>query len=109
MLQINFIRDNKEEVIKRLAIKNFKDAESIITNAIKIDAERRNAQKESDDVKAEANGLAKQVGELMKSGKKEEAETVKAKTADLKLKEKQIDEVLKTKEEEIQTLLVQVL
>ncbi|HTA63167.1 MAG TPA: serine--tRNA ligase [Bacteroidia bacterium] len=108
MLQINYIRDNKEEVIKRLAIKNFKDAESIITKVISIDAERRAAQKESDEVKAEANGLAKQVGELMKSGKKEEAETIKAKTADLKLKEKQIDEVLKTKEEEIQTLLVQV-
>jgi len=108
MLQINFIKDNKEEVIKRLAIKNFKDAESIISNAINIDAERRNAQKESDEVKAEANALAKQVGELMKSGKKEEAETIKAKTADLKLKEKQIDEILKTKEEEIHALLVQV-
>src|ERR1700757_295052 len=108
MLQINYIRDNKEEVIKRLAIKNFKDAESIITKVIAIDAERRAAQKESDDVKAEANALAKQVGELMKGGKKEEAEAVKAKTADLKLKEKQIDEVLKTKEEEIQALLVQV-
>jgi len=108
MLQINYIRDNKEEVIKRLAIKNFKDAESIITKVISIDAERRAAQKESDEVKAEANALAKQVGELMKGGKKEEAETVKAKTADLKLKEKQIDEVLKTKEEEIQVLLVQV-
>ncbi|HXD93276.1 MAG TPA: serine--tRNA ligase [Bacteroidia bacterium] len=108
MLQINYIRDNKEEVIKRLAIKNFKDAESIITKVISIDVERRAAQKESDEVKAEANALAKQVGELMKGGKKEEAETVKAKTADLKLKEKQIDEVLKTKEEEIQTLLVQV-
>ncbi|MEO8760006.1 MAG: aminoacyl--tRNA ligase-related protein, partial [Bacteroidia bacterium] len=108
MLQINFIRENKEEVLKRLAIKNFKDAEPIITNAINIDAERRNAQKESDEVKAEANALAKQVGELMKSGKKEEAETIKAKTADLKLKEKQIDEVLKAKEEEIHNLLVQV-
>ncbi len=108
MLQINFIRDNKEEVLKRLAIKNFKDAESIITNAINIDAERRNAQKESDEVKAEANALAKQVGELMKSGKKEEAETIKAKTADLKGKEKQIDEVLKAKEQEIHNLLVQV-
>src|ERR1700756_193194 len=108
MLQINYIRDNKEEVLKRLAIKNFKDAESIIDKVIAIDAERRAAQKESDDVKAEANALAKQVGELMKGGKKEKAETVKAKTADLKLKEKQIDEVLKTKEEAIHTLLVQV-
>ena len=45
MLQINFIKDNKEEVLKRLAIKNFKDAESIITKAIAIDAERRALKK----------------------------------------------------------------
>ena len=108
MLQINFIREHKEEVLKRLAIKNFKDAESIIAHAIHIDAERRQTQKESDDVKAEANALAKQIGELMKSGKKEEAETIKARTAELKLKEKQIDAFLKAKEEEIHALLVQV-
>ena len=108
MLQINFIRENKEEVLKRLNIKNFKDAESIITTVIKIDSERRQTQKESDDIKAEANTLAKQIGELMKSGKRDEAEILKARTADLKLKEKQIDEFLKAKEEEIHTLLVQV-
>ena len=108
MLQINFIRENKEEVLKRLTIKNFKDAESIITTVIKIDSERRQTQKESDDIKAEANTLAKQIGELMKSGKRDEAEILKARTADLKLKEKQIDEFLKAKEEEIHTLLVQV-
>src|SRR5580700_8840922 len=108
MLQINFIRDNKEEVLKRLAIKNFKDADAIITRAISLDAERRLLQKESDDVKAEANALAKQIGELMKSGKKEEAETIKARTAELKQKEKSLDDTLKAKEEEIHTLLVQV-
>jgi seryl-tRNA synthetase len=108
MLQINFIRENKEEVLKRLAIKNFKDAERIISDAIRIDAERRQSQKESDDIKAEANALAKQVGELMKGGKRDEAEVIKARTADLKLKEKQLDETLKAKEEEIHALLVQV-
>jgi seryl-tRNA synthetase len=108
MLQINYIKENKEDVLKRLAIKNFKDAESIINQVLNLDAERRITQKESDDNKAEANALAKQIGDLMKNGKKEEAETIKAKTADLKLKEKQLDELLKQKEIEIQTLLVQV-
>ena len=108
MLQINFVRENKEEVLKRLAVKNFKDADTIITQVISLDAERRLLQKESDDVKAEANTLAKQIGELMKSGKKEEAETTKARTGELKQKEKQIDDTLKAKEEEIHTLLVQV-
>ena len=71
MLQINFIRENKEEVLNRLAIKNFKDAETIINKIIELDTQRRAIQKESDDCKSEANALAKQIGELMKSGKKE--------------------------------------
>lgn len=108
MLQLNYIRDNKEEVLKRLAIKNFKDAESIISKVIELDNARRASQKEGDAIKAEANSIAKQIGELMKSGKKEEAEIQKAKTAELKQKEKQLDESLKTIEAEIQSLLVQV-
>jgi seryl-tRNA synthetase len=108
MLQINFIRENKEEVLNRLAIKNFKDAETIINKIIELDTQRRAIQKDSDDCKAEANNLAKQIGELMKSGKKEEAETIKAKTADLKVKEKNFAESLTETETEIHKLLVQV-
>jgi seryl-tRNA synthetase len=108
MLQLNYIRENKDEVLKRLAIKNFKDAETIINRVMELDNSRKNTQKEGDTIKAEANAIAKQIGELMKSGKKEEAEQQKAKTADLKLKEKQLDETLKKIEEEIHSLLVQV-
>lgn len=108
MLQINYIRENKEEALKRLAIKNFKDAESIINSALELDNKRRNIQKEGDGVKAEANQIAKQIGELMKAGKKEEAELQKTKTAELKQKEKQLDEELKNTEAEIQRILVQV-
>ena len=108
MLQLSYIRDNKEEVLKRLAIKNFKDAETIINNAIELDNKRKSTQRQADDVKAEANGLAKQIGELMKSGKKDEAETLKAKTAELKQNEKQFDDALKAIESEIQNLLVTV-
>lgn len=106
MLQLNYIRDHKDEVLKRLAIKNFKDAETIITKVIELDNARRASQKEGDAIKAEANALAKQIGELMKSGKKEEAEIQKAKTAELKQKEKQLDESLATTEEEIKKLLL---
>ena len=70
MLQLSYIREHKEDVLKRLAIKNFKDAESIIDSILKLDDNRKLAQRQADDVKAEANGLAKQIGELMKSGKK---------------------------------------
>jgi seryl-tRNA synthetase len=108
MLQLNYIRDNKDEVLKRLAIKNFKDAETIINKVIELDNARRASQKDGDAIKAEANAIAKQIGELMKSGKKEEAEAQKAKTAELKSKEKQLDESLKSIEEEIHKLLVQV-
>jgi seryl-tRNA synthetase len=108
MLQINFIRENKEEVIKRLAVKNFKDAETVINQVMELDNSRRNTQKDGDAVKAEANSLAKQIGELMKGGKKDEAEKMKAQTAVLKQKEKQLDDLLKNIEEEIHKLLVQV-
>ncbi|MES2762877.1 MAG: serine--tRNA ligase [Bacteroidota bacterium] len=108
MLQLAYIRDNKEDVLKRLAIKNFKDAESIINSVIELDNNRKSAQRQADDTKAEANNLAKQIGELMKSGKKEEAETLKAKTADLKANEKNFDETLKNIEAEIHKILVTV-
>ncbi len=108
MLQLSYIRENKEDVLKRLAIKNFKDAESIIDSILQLDDNRKLAQRQADDVKAEANGLAKQIGELMKTGKKDEAETLKLKTTELKLNEKQFDDELKAIEAEIQKILVTV-
>jgi seryl-tRNA synthetase len=108
MLQLSYIRENKEDVLKRLAIKNFKDAETIINTVIELDQKRKTAQKQADDVKAEANGLAKQIGELMKSGKKDEAEALKLKTTELKQSEKQFDEAFKVIEQEIYSLLVTV-
>ena len=108
MLQLAYIRENKDDVLKRLAIKNFKDAESIINSIIELDNNRKAAQRQADDTKAEANGLAKQIGDLMKSGKKEEAEILKAKTTELKINEKVFDETLSNIEKEIQTLLVTV-
>ena len=76
MLQLINIRENKEDVLKRLAIKNFKDAETIINSVLEKDAQRRSIQGEGDAIKAEANQIAKQIGELMKTGKKDEAEKV---------------------------------
>jgi seryl-tRNA synthetase len=108
MLQLTYIRDNKEDVLKRLAIKNFKDAEAIINSVIESDNNRKAAQKQADDTKAEANNLARQIGDLMKSGKKEEAEVLKAKTAELKNTEKLLDEKLKNIEQDIHKLLVTV-
>lgn len=108
MLQLNYIRENKEDVLKRLAVKHFKDAETTIERVIELDNQRKLAQKQADDCKAEANTLARQIGELMKSGKREEAEVLKNKTAELKATEKKLDDNQKKIEEEIQSILVTV-
>ncbi len=108
MLQINNIRENKEEVLKRLAIKNFKNAETIINDILELDKIRKTTQKQGDDLKAESNSCAKQIGDLMKSGKKEEGEALKIKTAELKNTEKLIDEHLTQIELKLHNLLVTV-
>ncbi len=108
MLQLNYIRDNKENVLKRLAIKNFKDAEAVIDSVIEKDNLRKATQKQTDDTKAEANVLARQIGDLMKAGNREEAEAMKLKTAELKNNEKLLDEKLKVIEQEVHNLLVTV-
>ncbi len=108
MLQLNYIRENKEDVISRLGLKNVKDAETVIEKVLHLDAKRRSIQKENDDVKAQSNAFAKQIGELMKSGKKEEAESVKTKTSELKQKEKQLDDDMAAVEREIKEILLTV-
>ncbi len=108
MLQINNIRENKEEVLKRLAIKNFKNAETIINDILELDKIRKTTQKQGDDLKAESNSCAKQIGDLMKSGKKEEGEALKIKTSELKNTEKLIDEQLTQIELKLHNLLVTV-
>ncbi len=108
MLQINYIRENREDVINRLAKKHFKDAEGVIGQVLDLDNQRRAAQKEADDSKAEANAIAKQIGELMRAGKKEEAEKLKSRTAELKAREKQLDDKQKNIENEVHKLLLSV-
>lgn len=83
MLNLKFIQENKETVIRKLAVKNF-DAKELVEKIIYLDDTRKNLQKESDDKLAEMNAISKQIGLLMKEGKKDEAETAKAQTTRLK-------------------------
>lgn len=106
MLQIPFIRENREFVIERLQRKNFKSIE-LVDVIIDLDEKRRSYQNQSDNVASEANQLAKQVGELMRSGKKEEAEQIKQKSTSLKDSLKQFQDQLATIEEELQQAIVQ--
>ena len=85
MLQLNYIRENKEEAIERLAIKNF-DAKVIVEKILDLDNDRRRTQNELDSLLNEANILAKQVGELFSKGKKAEAEELNTKSVSLKEK-----------------------
>ncbi|HXC04115.1 MAG TPA: serine--tRNA ligase [Bacteroidia bacterium] len=105
MLQLQYIRDNKEEVITRLGVKNL-DARTSVEKILDLDAQRRKLQNELDTQLNEANVLARQIGELMKTGKKPEAETLKAQSSALKEQAKKLEETLRTSEEELNKTLV---
>tara|TARA_B000000565_G_scaffold66524_1_gene45469 strand:- start:335 stop:1603 length:1269 start_codon:yes stop_codon:yes gene_type:complete len=107
MLQVPYIRNHKEEVITKLAVKNF-DAKDTIDEIIAIDEKRRKTQAELDDTLAESNKLSKEIGMLYKSGKVEEANAKKAKTSDLKDKSQKLNQVLSITENELKELLVQI-
>lgn len=106
MLQVNYIRENREKVLERLSVRNFKQIE-LVDEIIAVDEERRSTQFSLDNLQAEANTAAKQIGELMRSGKKEEAEAIKAQTATHKEKIKTLNEQLTALEEKQQALIVQ--
>lgn len=93
MLQVNHIRKNKQEVIDRLAVKNFQ-AGTIIDEVLDLDDQRKQTQKALDDALAEANQAAREIGGLYKQGKREEAEKLKARTAELKQVTKELTEKL---------------
>lgn len=83
MLNLKFIQENKETVIERLAVKNF-DARESVEKIIELDNLRKSLQQEAESKQAQMNTIAKQIGKLMQSGEKEEAEKARKETADLK-------------------------
>jgi len=105
MLQIQAIRDHQEEIISRLEIKNI-SAGPVIQEIIRIDQEKRKVQGELDGMLAEQNSLAKQVGELFKSGKQAEANELKSRSTGLKESAKKYNEQLEQLESAIYELLV---
>jgi len=93
MLQIAFIRDNQEKVIKALAKRNI-DATAIVEEVVLLDEKRRSTQTELDNTLAESNKLSKDIGDLMKGGEKSKAAILKEKTVLLKEKSKDLAEKL---------------
>jgi seryl-tRNA synthetase len=105
MLQVSYIRDNREQVLERLAVKNFKQPE-LVDEIIQLDEKRRLTQTQMDSVSAQANAAAKQIGELMRAGKKEDAEALKANTGAWKSEVQTLGEQLAAIEEELYQKLV---
>ena len=91
MLQIAFIRENQERVIKALAKRNI-DAKATVAEVVQLDEKRRSTQVELDNILSESNKLSKDIGDLMKSGEKSKAAILKEKTVLLKEKSKELAE-----------------
>jgi seryl-tRNA synthetase len=104
MLTVPYIRENKELVLAGLAKRN-KDFSATIEEILTTDSARKSTQAELDANLAEANRLAREIGDLMKQGKKEEAEQRKAATSSLKEKSRELEADLAAHEEKLRQLL----
>ena len=107
MLTLQFINENPEHVIERLAVKHF-DGREPIMRVVELDKQRRAAQKQRDDNAAVLNKMASQIGALMKQGQRDEAEKVKAEVAALKAANKEIDDRMTAAQNEITEILLSV-
>ena len=104
MLTLKIITENTEEVIQRLKKKNF-DAKEIISEVIATDKKRKSSQQLLDGNLAELNKLSRSIGQLMKEGKKDEAETARKDVADMKEANKQLETDMKEAEKKLTELL----
>ncbi len=104
MLQIPFIKENKELIIDRYQKRNLDGAETL-DKIIAVDGKRIQTQQELDGQLAEANSLAKQIGDLFKSGKAAEANALKERSSELKASSSELKEQLAQTEEELKQLL----
>jgi seryl-tRNA synthetase len=107
MLELTFLREHRDEAEQRLTKRNI-DAKGLLDQATALDSTRRSTQAELDAALAEMNGLSRTIGDLMKSGKKDEAETAKARTTDLKERTARLKEQLEQAEKALHDLLCQI-
>lgn len=108
MLQVQFIRENKEAVLQGLAKRNFANAATIIEQVLTADENRRATQVELDTTLGESNKLSKEIGNLFKSGEVQKANILKEKTGQLKESSKDLSDKLTIYAEELQALLYQI-
>ena len=104
MLQVQFLRDNKDRVIEGLNKRNFKQTD-LIEEAISVDDGRKKLQFDLDENLAGMNKISKEIGLLMKEGKKEEAEKAKSKTVEFKENSQDLQQKLKAAEARLLEIL----
>lgn len=107
MLQVNFLREERDRVLEGLNKRNFKQI-SMVDEAIETDDERKKLQTELDQNLSEMNKISKEIGILMQQGKKEEAETAKSKTSEFKENSQNIQQKLKDTEAKLLDILYQI-
>lgn len=104
MLQIQFIRENADLIIDKLKVRNI-DAKATISSVLEVDKKLREAKTDFESQKAQANSLAKSIGDLFKQGKASEANELKEQTSNLKESTKVLQENINTFQEELNNLL----
>ncbi len=107
MLTINLIRENREETIERLKIRDF-DADKIINKVLEVDQYRRNIQKIQNSKQAELNTLSKEIGILLKNKEDKKAHIIREKTILLKDEIKELNIKFTRAQSELNELLVQI-
>ncbi len=106
MLSLKFIQDNPALVIEKLKIKNF-DAQHIVSEIISLYEKKNQTQGKADQAKAEMNKLSKEIGILFREGKKDEANTAKSRTSDIKETIKELDLEFSEIDDKVNELLIQ--
>lgn len=105
MLLVNQIRENYDTALAGLQKRNIPNASEILAKVVALDDLRKSSQSQRDQFQAEANTISKQIGQLMKEGKADEANGIRERTAELKTQIKELDEQNAKAEEELKALL----
>lgn len=108
MLTLKLISEETERVIKGLEKKHFDGAREAVEKVLEYDKIRRESQQKLDSNKQQQNQLARQIGSLMKEGKKDEAENIKREVAELKATDKALQEIMDKAQEDMRHVLLDI-
>ena len=106
MLTLKLISEETDRVIKGLEKKHFAGAREAVEKVLEYDRLRRESQQKLDNNKQQQNQLSKQIGALMKEGKRDEANEVKEKVAELKCADKALQEIMDKAQQDMTNVLL---